>query len=56
MLKKFPYNWTLPIKRSFLVMSDSPGPDGIALGNRNIEVSINSMLLRLRPGNRSAVQ
>jgi hypothetical protein len=35
MLKKFPYNWTLPIKRSFLVMSDSSGPDDIALGNRN---------------------
>jgi hypothetical protein len=35
LLKKFPYHWTLPIKRSFLVMSDSPGPDDIALGNRN---------------------
>jgi hypothetical protein len=35
LLKKFPYNWTLPIKRSFLVMSDTPGPDDIALGNRN---------------------
>ena len=35
LLKTFPYNWTLPIKRSFLVMSDSPGPDDIALGNRN---------------------
>ncbi len=35
MLKKFPYNWTLPIKRSFLVMSQSPGPDDIALGNQD---------------------
>ena len=34
-LKQFPYNWTLPIKRSFLVLSESPGPDDIALGNRN---------------------
>ena len=34
-LKTFPYNWTLPIKRSFLVLSESPGPDDIALGNRN---------------------
>ena len=34
-VKTFPYNWTLPIKRSFLVMSDSPRPDDIALGNRN---------------------
>jgi hypothetical protein len=31
--KTFPYHWTLPIKRSFLVMADSPGPDDIALGN-----------------------
>jgi hypothetical protein len=35
MLKTFPYNWTLPIQRSFLVMPDSSGPDDIALGNRN---------------------
>jgi hypothetical protein len=35
MLKKFPYNWTVPIQRSFLVLSDSPRPDDIALGNRN---------------------
>jgi hypothetical protein len=35
LLKTFPYNWTTPIKRSFLVMSDSPGPDDIALGNHN---------------------
>lgn len=35
LLKTFPYDWTLPIKRSFLVMSDSPGPDDIALGNRH---------------------
>jgi hypothetical protein len=35
MLKTFPYNWTLPIKRSFLVMSDSPRSDDVALGNRN---------------------
>jgi hypothetical protein len=35
LFKKFPYNWTTPIKRSFLVMSDSPGPDDIALGNQN---------------------
>jgi hypothetical protein len=34
-VKTFPYNWTLPIKRSFLVMADSPRPDDIALGNRN---------------------
>ena len=34
-LKTFPYHWTLPIKRSFLVMSNSPGADDIALGNRN---------------------
>jgi hypothetical protein len=34
MLKKFPYHWTLPIQRSFLVMADPPGPDDIALGNR----------------------
>jgi hypothetical protein len=33
-LKTFPYNWTTPINRSFLVMSDSPGPDDIALGNQ----------------------
>jgi hypothetical protein len=32
-VKKFPYNWWLPIKRSFLVLSDSPGADDIALGN-----------------------
>jgi hypothetical protein len=32
--KTFPYNWTLPIKRSFLVMPNSPAPDNIALGNR----------------------
>ena len=35
LLKKFPYNWTLPIQRSFLVMSDSPGPDDIALGHQD---------------------
>jgi hypothetical protein len=35
LLKTFPYNWTLPIKRSFLVLSDSPRSDDIALGNRN---------------------
>ena len=35
MFKTFPYNWTLPIKRSFLVMPESAGPDDIALGNRN---------------------
>src|ERR1700733_11517928 len=34
-LKTFPYNWTLPIKRSFLVLSDALQPDDIALGNRN---------------------
>jgi hypothetical protein len=34
-LKTFPYNWTLPIKRSFLVLSDALRPDDIALGNRN---------------------
>jgi|SRR5665213_24115 len=34
-LKTFPYNWTLPIKRSFLVLSDSPRSDDIALGNQN---------------------
>jgi hypothetical protein len=34
MVKTFPYNWTTPINRSFLVMSDSPGPDDIALGNQ----------------------
>jgi hypothetical protein len=34
-VKKFPYNWLLPRKRSFLVLSDSPGPDDIALGNSN---------------------
>lgn len=34
-LKTFPYDWTLPIKRSFLVLSDSPRPDDIALGNRS---------------------
>ena len=40
MLKTVPYNWTLPIKRSFLVMTDSPGPDDIALGNRNSSASV----------------
>jgi hypothetical protein len=34
-LKTFPYNWTLPIKRSFLVLADSPRADDIALGNHN---------------------
>jgi hypothetical protein len=34
-VKKFPYNWLLPRERSFLVLSDSPGPDDIALGNQN---------------------
>jgi hypothetical protein len=34
LLKKFPYHWTLPIQRSFLVLADPPGPDDIALGNR----------------------
>ncbi|HTV79561.1 MAG TPA: hypothetical protein VMF03_15000 [Steroidobacteraceae bacterium] len=33
MLKKFPYDWSLPLERSFLVVSDSPGPDDVALGN-----------------------
>ncbi|HTB65455.1 MAG TPA: hypothetical protein VK727_04460 [Steroidobacteraceae bacterium] len=32
--KTFPYNWTLPIKRSFLVMPNGPAPDNIALGNQ----------------------
>jgi hypothetical protein len=34
-LKTFPYNWTVPLQRSFLVLKDSPGPDDIALGNHN---------------------
>jgi len=39
-LKTFPYNWTLPIKRSVLVMPDSPRPDDIALGNHNSSASV----------------
>jgi hypothetical protein len=35
LLKKFPYHWSLPLKRSFLVVSESPGADDIALGNRD---------------------
>jgi len=34
-LKTFPYDWTLPIKRSVLVLADSARPDDIALGSRN---------------------
>ncbi len=32
-LKTFPYNWTPPLKRSFLVMKDPPGSEDVALGN-----------------------
>ena len=34
-LKTLPYNWTLPIERSFLVLSQSPRADDLALGNRH---------------------